>query len=847
MADPSSRGDVVLMAQDVQEVDVAQPVRAEPFAWPTPPFANYPAPVWHAEPEVCEIEGPTGSARKVRLIALDPTAGVAFIQAPPARTTMTVRFSQFRRLVLTRPLQPLTPVPVVRVGEGNLALTNGPALSYEVRLHGGEVLRGMTVGDVSDAYGHFLFEPVDDIGSVRRIFLPAHAVEHLQVGERIGQVLIDQNQIAPEQVEIAAAEQRRLRLQRVGDLLVDRQIVVPEQLEEALERQASMPMVRLGEALLALGLVDQTQLDEALEQQRKDRGVPIGELLMRKGLITREQLANALARKMGYPVVDVMRFQVEAEALCRVTYSLAKRLQVLPLVVRNGRLIVAVEDPSRTKAMDEIEFAAGCKVVPVIALGGSVLAGITAAYQKLGAEVWSSKSQGGELPSAGNDAGGADSIELLASLEQGSGDATNEDDKQIEQSDNSLVRLINSMIVEAHNQAVSDIHIETQPNKEKVRIRFRRDGMLKPYLELPHTYRAALIARIKIMCDLDISERRKPQDGKITFNRFVAGSRLELRVATIPTFNGLEDAVLRLLSSARPMALDDLGLSPRNKAHVKSIVQRPYGMFLCVGPTGSGKTTTMHAVLGYINVPERKIWTAEDPVEITQPGLRQVQVNPKIDWTFAKALRAFLRADPDVILVGEIRDQETAQVAIESSLTGHLLLSTLHTNSAAETVTRLLDMGMDPFNFGDSLLGVLAQRLVRRLCTHCRTSRPMTDEERDELLADYMNSFPRGEAPPAEEVLAEWADRFGEDRKLMHYHSVGCDKCGNTGLRGRAGIHELLTVGRELKHRIQTGARVEELQAIAMREGMHTLRQDGIEKVLAGVTNISEVRASSNA
>ena len=284
------------------------------------------------------------------------------------------------------------------------------------------------------------------------------------------------------------------------------------------------------------------------------------------------------------------------------------------------------------------------------------------------------------------------------------------------------MRLINSMIAEAHAQGVSDIHVETQPGREKVRIRFRKDGHLKPYLELPHTYRSAVVARLKIMCDLDISERRKPQDGKINFARFAPGHRLELRVATIPTNNGLEDVVLRLLASARPIPMDRLGLSPQNLARLRQAVDRPYGLVLCVGPTGSGKTTTLHSALGHINTPARKIWTAEDPIEITQAGLRQVQVNPKIDWTFAKALRSFLRADPDVIMVGEIRDRETAQMAIEASLTGHLVLSTLHTNSAPETVTRLLDMGMDPFNFGDSLLAVVAQRLVRRLCPHCRTT-----------------------------------------------------------------------------------------------------------------------------
>jgi type II secretory ATPase GspE/PulE/Tfp pilus assembly ATPase PilB-like protein len=822
--------------------ELPEQARSEPFAWPSPPFASYPAPVCQIAPEPCEVEGVNGSVMKVRLTNFDPAAGVAQIQTPPARTTMPLRFSQFRRMVLSTPLEPLPVAPTNGNDAHAESLASRPVVAYRVRLTGGPETEGRTVGHIDNDTGVFLFEPLDARGSVRRVFIPRCAVERLEIGHRLGEVLVEQNLLSLTQVEKTAREQQDLRNQRVGDILVTRQVVTPEQLEAAIEQQARMPMVRMGEALIALGFIDPSQLDDALEQQRKDRSVPLGELLVRNGLISRDDLQTALARKMGYPIVDATQFPAESEALGRVTYTVASRLQAMPLLLRNGRLIAAVEDPSRAKSIDELEFAAGCKVVPVLAHAGTLGAAIDSAYQKLGAEVWAPK-----LDTEGESTESADSSKLLATLEQNSSDARGDDEKSIEQSDNSLVRLINSMIQEAQAQGVSDIHVESQPNKEKVRIRFRRDGVLKPYLELPHTYRSALIARIKIMCDLDISERRKPQDGKIALGRFITGSRLELRVATIPTSNGLEDAVLRLLASARPIPLDDIGLAPRNLALVKTMVQRPHGMFLCVGPTGSGKTTTLHSAMGYINVPERKIWTAEDPVEITQPGLRQVQVNPKIDWTFAKALRAFLRADPDVIMVGEIRDQETAQVAIESSLTGHLVLSTLHTNSAPETVTRLLDMGMDPFNFADSLLGVLAQRLVRRLCTHCRVSREATPAEVDELLSDWMHGFGPGHArPDTDALLAEWRERFGRDGKLMHHESPGCDKCGGTGFRGRAGIHELMTVSRAVRRLIQTSPRVDELQQAAMDEGMRTLRQDGIEKVFAGITTIGEVRATSN-
>ncbi|OWQ45952.1 pilus assembly protein PilB [Roseateles noduli] len=632
--------------------------------------------------------------------------------------------------------------------------------------------------------------------------------------------------------------------------MVATHIVSAEQLMQAIEQQAKMPMVRIGEALLALDLITQPQLDEALAQQKQDRSVPLGELLVRKGIVTRAQLQSALARKMGYPLVDADNFAIEPDSVRKLPFSVAKRLEVLPLVLRDGRLIVAMEDPTRRDCIDEVEFITQLKVVPALARLGSLMFAIPSAYERFGNQPVSAL--GSALPALTMDFELDSSDKLIETLEREGQEQSarelareEEKDRQIEQSDNSLVRLINTMIIDAHNQNVSDIHIETYPGKEKVKIRFRKDGVLQPHLELPHTYRSALIARIKIMCDLDISERRKPQDGKINFAKFSERHKIELRVATIPTNNSLEDVVMRILASAKPIPMEKLGFSERNLRELKAASERPYGMVLCVGPTGSGKTTTLHSVLANINKPERKIWTAEDPVEITQTGLRQVQVNPKIDWTFAKALRAFLRADPDVIMVGEIRDEETAEIAVEASLTGHLVLSTLHTNSAPETVTRLLDMGMDPFNFADSLLAVLAQRLVRRICPSCRKSEPMTDATLNELLDDYLHVFSAENRPDREKVLAEWKGLYGQPN-LLQYHAPGCDKCDNSGFKGRAGLHELLIVTRPIRRLIQTGGRAEELMHLAMSEGMTTLRQDGIAKVLQGVTTLGEVRSTSN-
>ena len=416
--------------------------------------------------------------------------------------------------------------------------------------------------------------------------------------------------------------------------------------------------------------------------------------------------------------------------------------------------------------------------------------------------------------------------DLLGQLETDDDDDFDELDR-VSEEDGTIVQLVNKMIVDGFNRNASDIHVEPRPGKINSVIRFRIDGACQVYQTIPYTFKQALVSRIKIMSDLDISERRLPQDGKIKFKKY-APLDIELRVATIPTAGGVEDVVMRILAAGEPMPLEKMGMNKRNYEVFTDMIKKPYGIVLVVGPTGSGKTTTLHAALHYINKPETKIWTAEDPVEITQDGLRQVQVQAKIGFDFATAMRAFLRADPDVIMVGEMRDHETVATGIEASLTGHLVFSTLHTNSAPETITRLLDMGMDPFNFADALLGVLAQRLVRTLCKDCKEKYHPTREEYDSLVRAYDGDFEALDFP------------YNDD--LVLYKPKGCGNCGNTGYRGRTGLHEILVGSDDMQTKIQVRAKMEDLKEQAIQDGMTTLMQDGIRKIFLGETDFLQVR-----
>ena len=561
--------------------------------------------------------------------------------------------------------------------------------------------------------------------------------------------------------------------------------------------------------LLQNHLITQKELERAVGEARQAKET-IESVLIHNYKVEKKNIGQSLSQFYKVPFIEYnANIAIPGELLVGLKVPFMKNNCWVPIRKEDEKIVIAVDNPHDLRKMDEIKtLFSGKQLSFAVALRKDVLDFITLFTQ-------------GEKEMAAID-------DILQQLQA---ESVEIDDAEaaVGEEDSAVVQLVNKIILDAWARDASDIHIEPYPGKQNTRVRIRVDGNCTLYQTIPFSYKNAVVSRIKIMSDLDIAERRKPQDGKIKFMKY-GGKDIELRVATVPTQGGLEDIVMRILAAGEPIPLAKMGFSQKNFDNFVSIVIQPYGIIFVCGPTGSGKTTTLHSALGYINKIETKIWTAEDPVEITQAGLRQVQVQPKIGFDFAAAMRAFLRADPDVIMVGEMRDKETTSMGIEASLTGHLVLSTLHTNSAPESITRLLDMGMDPFNFSDAILGILAQRLVRTLCKDCKKEYLPSKAEYEELVREYgPDSFKENLKIPYK-------------KDLVLYKTAGCDKCNNTGYRGRMGIHELLMGTDEIKKLIQNNARMEDIRNQAIGDGMTTLKQDGVEKIFAGRTDLLQVR-----
>ncbi|MGA1865700.1 MAG: ATPase, T2SS/T4P/T4SS family [bacterium] len=563
--------------------------------------------------------------------------------------------------------------------------------------------------------------------------------------------------------------------------------------------------------LVQKNLITEKELNDLIVKVRKSKDNIIN-LLRREFNIDKKDILDSLFNFYNCPFIDYdPKVIIDKSLLNGLSPNYLVKNLWTPFKKTNGVIEVLVDDPHNIHKLDEIKTYLNTSEVHLTgALPEDILKYLQATTRGDGKTITN-----------------IDDLISELDLEIQEGEESDEEEG-IDESDNTIIKLANQIIRDAYTVGSSDIHIEPYQGKQSTIVRYRIDGECKKGLEIPSNYRRALASRLKIMARLDIAERRLPQSGKIKFR--YNQKNIELRVEVTPTIGGNEDIVLRILAASEPLPLNKMNLSEYNLKHLKEIISQPYGLVLCVGPTGSGKTTTLHSAMGHINRPEKKIWTAEDPVEITQFGLRQVQVHSTIGLTFANCMRSFLRADPDVIMVGEMRDQETAAIGIEASLTGHLVFSTLHTNSAPETIVRLLDMGMDSFNFANALLGILAQRLVRTLCKDCKEKYNPAKEEYDELVREY------GEEWFQQKLGVEYTDT------LVLFKPRGCSKCGNSGYKGRTGIHELLVGTDTIKDLIIKNTSIDIIRDKAIEEGMTTLKQDGIMKVFKGDTDLIQVR-----
>ena len=547
---------------------------------------------------------------------------------------------------------------------------------------------------------------------------------------------------------------------------------------------------QLSDILLDEGLIDEAQLSAAFDEHQR-AGRPLGRVLVEHGVLSESELVSALAQQIGLEFVDLSDYSVDGSAVARVSAVVCRRHTVLPIGYSEGRLVLAMADPGNVFALDDVRSMTGMDARPVVATRDDLLAAIDRFCRA-----------------------DADLDDITSAMEAREEEEDLSKVREIVE-DAPIVKYVNLLVTQAIQDRASDIHIE--PTEHDLRVRYRIDGVLHEVMRSPKQIQSGVISRLKIMADIDIAERRVPQDGRLSVTAH--GKKVDLRVATLPTVWG-EKVVMRILdNSTARLDLADLGFAPENYARFETSYTKPYGMILVTGPTGSGKSTTLYATLNIVSRPEINVITVEDPVEYRLAGVNQVQVNPKAGLTFAGALRSILRSDPDVVLIGEIRDHETAQIAVEAALTGHLVLATLHTNDAPSALIRLTEMGIEPFLVGSALDSVLAQRLARRLCERCKE--PYEPSE-PELVAARFPWLP------------------GEPVPLLH-RAVGCSGCAKTGYKGRLALHEVMTVTEDIERLAVSRASSTEVAEVARRQGMVSLRDDGWSKVIEGVTSVEEI------
>jgi type IV pilus assembly protein PilB len=722
-------------------------------------------------------------------------SGMLRLKARGDSEPRTVAFEQLKYLEFVTPIVAERITHPVAEHSGKVVIPNKDTW-YEITFHDGSLLRGQSLASRLDKSGLHLYPRLDD-GRLRRLFVPFSAIKNYKLGPQLGKALLDQQRIDRATLNQAVDTQRALRNRNLVDYLRDRVITDSEKLQQVLDNPAlykNDPGItddeKLGHYLVEKAIITPAQLAQALRQWQQDQKRRLGDILVAMGAVREEDVLLVMAAKLGVPFVKLKDFTIQPEAIDEVPEEIARRYNLLPLMLYSGRLVIAVNDPVNSETLDAVRFITGHNIEPVLATQHDIEKAIDRYYR--GDEELLAAEEGFDAPASDD----LDEAEIRESSRLGK--------------EKPIVRLVNNFILDAIRRRASDIHI--RPGPAKVELLYRIDGSLVPISHFSKGLLPAVVSRIKIMGHMNIAERRLPQDGRARVRDH--GNKIDLRISVIPTVIG-ESVVIRLLNTEVGLkSIEELGFSEQDQGIFRDLVSRSYGIILVSGPTGSGKSTTLYAALQELIHRKLNIITVEDPVEYRIAGIEQIQVNTAPDYTFARALRHILRHDPDVIMIGEVRDEETAKIAIESALTGHLVLSTLHTNSAVASVTRLLEMGIEAYLVSSALLGVLAQRLVRRNCPHCLAQENIDPEIRKALDVSMDESF---------------------------YKGAGCDECNWTGYHGRMAVYELLVVGDAFRALIKPGVTADELQAVAMAHGMMPLTRHALAVARDRKTSLEEV------
>jgi len=693
-------------------------------------------------------------------------------------------------------------------------------------------ITGKTYGSRIDKNGIHFYEQQKKGRKWRyctHLFVSKSAVENYIIGEQIGGMLVRNKAISQDDLDEVLKTQQEQRSKLLGEYLLGNHIVEGEDLEKVLVRQQSMPNVKLGEILLSEELITENQLQEALRHQKRQRKSSLGEILVERELIDRDQIYHCLSKKLGIPFINLRSFNIRPEAINQVSAEIAFTNKAVPLYTYDNKLVVAMEDPMDWQVTDALRNCSNRQIEPVMASRDDISWALNFHYSSEDLIRGLSTTTDSGEPEQDFDTSLFSAFEIAEVTSQ------------------SVSRIINRIIEDAYRNRVSEIHFEPQDDSGTVAVRFRKDGTLSVYFRFPLKFAAAFNTRLKTMAQLNVTEKNRSQSGKIDFRK-VAPIDLDLSIATIPTSEGNEDVVLHLLGKSRCMPVNALGFASGELDRLLDTVSQKQGLFILTGPVGSGKASTMHSLLNYLNHPERKIVSVEDPISIRQQGIRQIETSRKGGMNFTDALQAALRADPDILMVGEIRDVETARAAVDAALNGRLVIAGLAVDSAVDGLQRLLDLGISHLDVADAVLGIASRRLVKSLCISCKKPYQADTRELVFLASEFCEDI-AGKTMTAESmkeavnrVIKAWEQRLQVKSHFKLYKATGCKDCLDTGYRGLTGVHQLLLMTPELRRLVVNKVSRQQIQEKSVMLAVKSLKQDGIEKTLQGYTDFAQVR-----